>query len=77
MNILCGLTGHTPADKAIWNQGYYFSRCCSCDCEMIGRGGSWRRVPRGYRVVWRPRRGRPIDWTPCMVTQTNGARTSP
>jgi hypothetical protein len=55
MGILCRLAGHKAAPSNIWNNGHFFSRCTICDCEMIGRGGSWRTIPRGYRVVWRPR----------------------
>jgi hypothetical protein len=51
-----------PSD--IWNEGYYFSRCACCDREMIGRGGYWQPVPRGYRVVWKPRTAAAIIWQP-------------
>ena len=63
MRILCLVAGHRPVPSNIWNDGHYFSRCSNCDCEMIGRGGAWRRVPRGYKVVWRPRTAE-TNWTP-------------
>ena len=74
MGILCRLAGHKAAPSNIWNNGHYFSRCTICDCEMIGRGGSWRTIPRGYRVVWRPR----VESEQARISQLHleGARIS-
>ena len=67
MSILCRVAGHSPVPSNVWNHGYFFTRCDSCGCEMIGRGGAWRPVPRGYRVVWRRREGDRIDWRPIPI----------
>jgi hypothetical protein len=75
MNILCKLAGHRPVPSNIWNDGYYFSRCSNCDCEMIGRGGEWRTVPRGYRIVWRPR-PTDLDWKPWSGPTSEPGRLS-
>ena len=64
MSLLCRFAGHRPVPSNIWNDGYYFSRCASCGCEMIGRSGRWQTVPKGYRVVWRRSNGEAIDWQP-------------
>lgn len=59
MNISCTLGRHTPRAKPIWNDGQYFSRCSSCEKDLIGRFGVWKAVPKGYRVVWKKR---PADY---------------
>lgn len=76
MSLLCRLGGHTPIPSQIWNCGYYFSRCSVCDCEMIGRGGRWRAVPRGLQVVWRPRTENDSEWTPWAPGKTEPGRLS-
>lgn len=68
MGILCGLGKHEPLAGKIWNDGFYFSRCKSCETEIIRRADSWRAVPKGYRVVWKPRTAGDLDWStrlPC------------
>lgn len=75
MSIKCLLTGHRPVPSDIWNDGYYFTRCACCEREMIGRGGFWEPVPRGYRVVWKPRNGPTLDWKPVPVFR-EGTRLS-
>ena len=74
MSILCRLDMHRAVPSNIWNEGFYFSRCSDCGCDMIGRGGKWQRVPRGYRVVWRPRTGDDVTWTPFIPLQPEAAR---
>lgn len=76
MSIFCLLAGHKAVASNIWNDGYYFSRCRNCDCELIGRWGEWRRVPRGYKVVWRPRTETTawVPWSPAPAP--DGARLS-
>ena len=74
MSILCRLDMHRAVPSNIWNDGFYFSRCSDCGCDMIGRGGKWQRVPRGYRVVWRPRTGDEISWKPFVPIQPDAAR---
>ncbi|HKT14633.1 MAG TPA: hypothetical protein VJR87_04425 [Allosphingosinicella sp.] len=76
MSILCRLAQHKAVPSQIWNDGYYFSRCRSCGCEMIGRGGIWQRVPRGFRVVWRERTGERIDWRPIAPASLEAGRLS-
>lgn len=75
MRMLCLLAGHKPVPSEIWNHGYYFSRCQCCDRELIGRGGIWRTVPRGYRIVWRPCTER-MNWTPWAPPAPDCARLS-
>jgi hypothetical protein len=76
MKILCHLARHRAVPSNIWNDGFYFSRCRSCGCEMIGKGGNWQPVPRGYRIVWRPRGEHVIDWTPASCAHAEPARLS-
>ena len=75
MRLLCLLTKHQPIPSNIWNDGYYFSRCSGCDCEMIGRGGRWQSIPRGFKVVWRPRDGA-TNWAPWATERADAARLS-
>jgi len=68
MSILCSLGKHEADAKSIWNNGFYFSRCRRCEREIIRNREGWRAVPKGYQVVWKPRRSIDIDWsnwTPC------------
>ena len=38
---------------ALWNAGYYFSRCRRCRRDLIkAPWGRWR-IPHGFRVVWK------------------------
>ncbi|MGE5722762.1 MAG: hypothetical protein ACM3YM_09900 [Sphingomonadales bacterium] len=76
MGLICRLTRHKPVPSYIWNDGYYFTRCSSCGCEMIGRGGMWRPVPRGYRVVWKKPTTESIHWKPFAPAIHEGARLS-
>ena len=68
MSILCSLGKHEASVKAIWNNGFYFSRCGRCEADLIRKRNGWRPVPKGYRVVWKERRPIDIDWStwsPC------------
>jgi hypothetical protein len=76
MGLSCLLGRHKAVPSDVWNHGYYFSRCSVCDCEMIGRGGEWNAVPRGYKVVWRPRTEEEMSWTPAVPAAADGARLS-
>jgi hypothetical protein len=64
MSILCRLKRHAAVPSRLWNGGYYFSRCARCECDLIRRGDRWTEVPKGYQVIWKQRRGTPVDWTP-------------
>ena len=55
MHILCSIGMHRAAPATVWNAGFYFSACARCGREMVRRDRNWRRVPKGYRVVWRAR----------------------
>jgi hypothetical protein len=63
MDIFCKLGKHSAEPSDRWNDGYYFTRCARCGIDLIKRSSDWRAVPRGYRVVWRPRQSWEIDWT--------------
>lgn len=63
MSILCSLGKHEATANSIWNNGFYFSRCRRCAREIIRNREGWRPVPKGYQVVWKPRRPTDIDWS--------------
>jgi hypothetical protein len=63
MGILCSIGRHAAQPSRVWNGGFYFSRCKHCETDMIGQGGSFKPVPKGYEVVWKPRRQHDIDWS--------------
>ena len=55
LGLICILAGHgaDPA-RARWNAGICFGKCVRCGRDVVRSAtGQWR-VPRGYRVVWRP-----------------------
>lgn len=55
----CRLGLHKATSDPIWNAGWYFGRCKSCETELIRMfRGRWRTVPKGYRIVWMTR----ADW---------------
>ncbi len=62
MSILCSIGRHAAEPSRLWNGGFYFSRCRHCETDMIGQGRGFRAVPKGYEVVWKPRRENDIDW---------------
>lgn len=52
MPLLCDLGWHSPRPLARWNEGFYFTTCGRCGCDLVRTAyGRWG-VPRGYRVVW-------------------------
>jgi len=65
MSITCLLGGHSAFPSSVRNQGFYFSQCRGCGCDMICSSRGWQRVPRGFRVVWR--RGATIRNLPVPV----------
>ena len=54
MGISCALTGHYVTTRGIRNGKYEFGRCQRCSCDLMRSDSSWKRVPRGFKVVWRP-----------------------
>jgi hypothetical protein len=52
MPITCLLGGHNAFPSSVRNQGFTFSRCRCCGRDMIRSRGAWKRVPKGFRVVW-------------------------
>lgn len=63
MSILCSIGRHEAEPSRLWNGGFYFSRCRHCETDMIRQGRTWRQVPKGYHVVWKPRTERDVDWS--------------
>lgn len=53
MSIACFFGRHSPLPIEAVNQGFQFSQCKKCGCDMIRTRGAWRSVPKGFRVVWR------------------------
>lgn len=59
--LLCELGWHKTDALALWNDGYYFSKCARCGRDLVRTAfGRWT-VPRGFRVVWaaQPPQGTP------------------
>lgn len=58
--LLCRLNLHRPAGESVWNRGYHFSRCGGCGVDLVRTAAGKWHVPRGRKVVWKPRppRGR-------------------
>ena len=55
MSLSCFVGFHSPMPPAAANQGVEFSNCRSCGRDMVRVGKSWRRVPKGFKVVWKSR----------------------
>ena len=53
-SLLCRFGQHRPQSGARWNQGYGFTTCERCGCDLVRSMIDGWRVPLGYRVVWRP-----------------------
>jgi cell division protein FtsZ len=53
MPIMCLVAGHHAFPSSVRNQGFYFSQCRCCGRDMIRSQRGWRKVPKGFRVVWR------------------------
>jgi hypothetical protein len=49
----CKLGRHAPAPGAVRNQAFEFSCCRRCGRDLVRSRGTWRTVPKGFRVVWR------------------------
>lgn len=57
MTILCIVLGHTASSSRRHNQGFDFTLCHHCGCDLIRAAdeGEWGEVPKGYKVAWRSR----------------------
>jgi hypothetical protein len=54
MAISCAIGRHEVVARGIRNGKYEFGRCLRCACDMMRSERDWKRVPRGFKVVWRP-----------------------
>ena len=56
MKLSCHLLGHRVASHAVHNQGFQFSRCRRCRCDMIRSiapaSSRWIPVPGDLRIAW-------------------------
>lgn len=52
VSLRCALGWHAPEPTPRWNDGYYFSRCRRCGCDLVRTAFDNWQIPRGYRVVW-------------------------
>lgn len=73
MSVFCTLGAHAAAGQPVWNNGFYFSHCARCGRDLVrGAHEGWRAVPRGFKVVWRPRPEGYPDWSTTALPE--GAR---
>jgi len=63
----CLFGRHRAHPSVTLNQGFIFGTCRDCGRDLIRSGSEWKRVPRGFQVVWR--RG---DW--CSFPAAGGLR---
>ena len=64
MSVFCRMGVHRPAAPPVWNNGFYFSACGRCGCDLVrGAHDRWRAVPKGFKVVWRQRPPGYPDWS--------------
>ena len=65
MSLACLLKMHRAAPGEVWNNGLFFSRCACCEKQLIRRRGeAWEEIPKGFKVVWKARKGGSISWRP-------------
>lgn len=56
MPIACLLGRHAIAEAGVRNGTFEFARCDRCRCDLMrAENRSWQRVPKGLKVVWKPR----------------------
>lgn len=56
MAIACLLGRHAIVDRGVRNGSWEFARCDRCRCDLMRKQArSWQRVPRGFKVVWKPK----------------------
>ena len=63
MRALCRLFKHRAPTTMVWNDGQHFGRCGRCGRDLIRTDGIWRSVPPGYRIVWKDRTPKDIEWS--------------
>jgi hypothetical protein len=62
----CSSDRHSPTSHIVRNQGFEFSQCRHCTCDLIRSNRSWKTVPNGFRVVWRGN-DRPLSEDPAQL----------
>lgn len=55
--LICRLRTHAVGQRAVYNQGFGFSTCRRCGCDMIRSDSypaptDWKAVPRGFKIIW-------------------------
>lgn len=53
MRRSCVAGRHDAGPRRVRNQGMEFGRCRGCGRDLVRSRGTWRSVPKGFRVVWR------------------------
>ena len=56
--ILCGFGRHKAGPDEVWNRGYYFTSCVSCGADLVRTASGKWHVPKGRKVVWKPKKPR-------------------
>jgi hypothetical protein len=56
-SLSCWLGRHVAVERGVRNHNHEFGRCDRCRRDLIRHGERWKPVPKGYRVVWKPRTG--------------------
>jgi hypothetical protein len=57
MRLSCAVGRHRGGSRRVRNQGFEFGCCGACGRDLVRSRGSWRAVPKGFRVVWRREAG--------------------
>lgn len=55
---LCKLGLHVPAEDAVWNRGFFFGACRHCGTDLVRTAAGKWHVPKGRKIVWKPRNPR-------------------
>lgn len=55
--LSCAVGRHRAGSRRVRNQGFEFGGCGACGRDLVRSRGSWRAVPKGFRVVWRREAG--------------------
>ncbi|QAY76219.1 hypothetical protein [Sphingosinicella sp. BN140058] len=56
--IMCRLGHHIAEPGEVWNRGYFFTRCSGCGADLVRTASGKWHVPKGRKVVWKPRKAR-------------------
>ncbi|HLL59937.1 MAG TPA: hypothetical protein VK391_08640 [Allosphingosinicella sp.] len=57
MRLRCRFGKHQVVEGGMRNGKHEFGRCKGCGIDMMRSDADWQRVPKGFRIVWRPRSG--------------------